>query len=68
MVVEQGELMSGSPGATADGQRIVEVAIDAAGGGGARTYTYAVPPDLERLRDHAEEDAFGQGVERGEDG
>jgi primosomal protein N' (replication factor Y) (superfamily II helicase) len=29
--------------------RYVEVAIDAAGGGGARRYTYAVPPSLEDL-------------------
>ena len=29
--------------------RVVEVAIDAAGGGGARTYTYAVPPALADL-------------------
>jgi primosomal protein N' (replication factor Y) len=32
---------------TAD--RVVEVAIDAAGGGGARTYTYIVPPGLADL-------------------
>ncbi|MEJ7697994.1 MAG: primosomal protein N' [Candidatus Limnocylindrales bacterium] len=30
----------------ADGTRHVEVAIDAAGAGGARSYTYMVPPDL----------------------
>ena len=29
--------------------RLVEVAIDAAGGGGTRTYTYAVPPPLADL-------------------
>ena len=28
----------------------------------------AVPPDLERLRDHAEEDALGQRVQRSQDG
>ncbi|HEY8846902.1 MAG TPA: primosomal protein N', partial [Candidatus Limnocylindrales bacterium] len=31
--------------------RHVEVAIDAAGGGGNRTYTYAVPPELADLAD-----------------
>ena len=37
-----------STGVAADAAvgRAVEVAIDAAGGGGARTYTYAVPPSL----------------------
>ena len=42
MVVGQPELME-LPSATA---RAVEVAIDAAGGGGSRTYTYAVPDHL----------------------
>jgi len=31
--------------------RHVEVAIDAAGGGGNRTYSYAVPPELADLAD-----------------
>ena len=40
--------MPGAAGAAsaASGERVVEVAIDAAGGGGARTYTYTVPPSL----------------------
>ena len=45
MVVEQTELVT-QPTAR---MRAVEVAIDAAGGGGARTYTYSVPPGLEDL-------------------
>jgi primosomal protein N' (replication factor Y) len=45
MVVEQTELVT-EPTAPA---RAVEVAIDAAGGGGARTYTYSVPTVLEDL-------------------
>jgi primosomal protein N' len=32
-------------------RRHVEVAIDAAGGGGNRTYSYAVPPELTDLVD-----------------
>ncbi len=35
--------------AAATGERVVEVAIDAAGGGGARTYTYTVPSNLADL-------------------
>ena len=35
----------------ADAGRFVEVAIDAAGGGGARAYTYAVPSTLADLED-----------------
>jgi primosomal protein N' (replication factor Y) (superfamily II helicase) len=45
MVVEQGRLRQKS----AEAARAVEVAIDAAGGGGSRTYTYAVPPSLADL-------------------
>jgi len=45
MVVEQAELLASPPGAG----RVVEVAIDAAGGGGARPYTYAVPESLADL-------------------
>jgi primosomal protein N' (replication factor Y) (superfamily II helicase) len=44
----------GTPGtseALADGARLVEVAIDAAGAGGARPYTYAVPSQLADLED-----------------
>jgi primosomal protein N' (replication factor Y) (superfamily II helicase) len=37
--------LAGGAGAV-DGRRIVEVAVDAAGRGGDRTYTYAVPDDL----------------------
>ena len=41
-----------APGiATQDGIRLVEVAIDAAGAGGARPYTYAVPGRLADLED-----------------
>src|SRR4029079_17279382 len=36
----------GREAATAARRRVVEVAIDAAGGGGARTYTYALPEHL----------------------
>ena len=39
-----GEL--GLEAATATRPRVVEVAIDAAGGGGARTYTYTLPEHL----------------------
>ena len=39
-----GEL--GLEAGTATRPRVVEVAIDAAGGGGARTYTYALPAHL----------------------
>ncbi len=35
--------------ARASGPRLVEVAVDAAGAGGDRTYTYLVPPDLADL-------------------
>lgn len=45
MVVEQTELVTERFAAV----RAVEVAIDAAGGGGARTYTYSVPTALEDL-------------------
>ena len=45
MVVEQRGLIE----ETASAARAVEVAIDAAGGGGSRTYTYAVPPSLADL-------------------
>ena len=34
-----------------DGRRLVEVAVDAAGAGGARPYTYAVPDELADLGD-----------------
>jgi primosomal protein N' (replication factor Y) len=41
-----------APGiATAGGTRLVEVAIDAAGAGGAKPYTYAVPDRLADLED-----------------
>jgi len=47
VVVEQEGLLGGPLTAVAVGERrSVEVAIDAAGGGGARTYTYAVPTGL----------------------
>src|SRR5258705_13834894 len=55
MVVEearQGPGESGGLGLASDvapaggAGRVVEVAIDAAGGGGGRTYTYTVPPAL----------------------
>ena len=36
--------------ATAGGSRAVEVAVDAAGRGGDRTYTYLVPDALEDLQ------------------
>ncbi len=39
------------PGAGAPTDRLVEVAVDAAGAGGARPYTYAVPPALDDLVD-----------------
>ncbi|HEX2755096.1 MAG TPA: primosomal protein N' [Candidatus Limnocylindrales bacterium] len=39
----------GEPGEPGAPLRHVEVAIDAAGGGGARRYTYAVPPSLANL-------------------
>ncbi|HSL34188.1 MAG TPA: hypothetical protein VK871_11100, partial [Candidatus Limnocylindrales bacterium] len=45
MVLDQ----SPPPVGTAVAGRAVEVAIDAAGGGGSRTYTYLVPPELEDL-------------------
>jgi primosomal protein N' (replication factor Y) (superfamily II helicase) len=38
-----------APPAARDGNRFVEVAIDAAGAGGMRTYTYAVPDGLADL-------------------
>jgi primosomal protein N' (replication factor Y) (superfamily II helicase) len=34
-----------------DGRRLIEVAVDAAGAGGARPYTYAVPDELADLGD-----------------
>jgi len=37
------------PGATPAGPRLVEVAVDAAGGGGARSYTYSIPEALADL-------------------
>ena len=37
------------PALPADAGRLVEVAVDAAGGGGRRTYTYAVPESLADL-------------------
>ncbi|MBM4407573.1 MAG: hypothetical protein FJ038_02970, partial [Chloroflexi bacterium] len=41
------ELTPGDLGlVAAEPERFVEVAVDAAGGGGARTYTYHVPPPL----------------------
>jgi primosomal protein N' len=49
VVVEQGQLMPEAVSAASNEGRSVEVAIDAAGGGGARTYTYAVPPGLDDL-------------------
>ena len=39
------------PGSDAGGRRLVEVAVDAAGAGGARPYTYAVPEELADLDD-----------------
>src|SRR5262245_1571986 len=39
-----------APPAASDGTRFVEVAIDAAGAGGMRTYTYAVPDTLADLK------------------
>ena len=39
------------PAAGVDGRRLVEVAVDAAGAGGARPYTYAVPEALADLAD-----------------
>jgi primosomal protein N' len=39
------------PVVSADGLRLVEVAVDAAGAGGARPYTYAVPDNLADLED-----------------
>ena len=36
-------------GSAGPAERFVAVAIDAAGGGGARRYTYAVPPALADL-------------------
>ena len=35
--------------ARASGPRLVEVAVDAAGAGGDRTFTYLVPPELAEL-------------------
>jgi primosomal protein N' (replication factor Y) len=52
MAVEQEQLMTDAAtdvSADVPPTRAVEVAIDAAGGGGARTYTYAVPPALAGL-------------------
>jgi primosomal protein N' (replication factor Y) len=49
VVVEQDRLMAEDEAPDDAGTRVVEVAIDAAGGGGARTYTYAVPPHLADL-------------------
>lgn len=50
MVVEQEGLLGGPLiAATAGERRVVEVAIDAAGGGGSRTYTYSVPDGLADL-------------------
>jgi primosomal protein N' (replication factor Y) len=50
VVVEREGLLGGPLTAVAVGERrSVEVAIDAAGGGGARTYTYAVPTALADL-------------------
>ena len=37
------------PGAAPAGPRLVEVAVDAAGGGGARSYTYSIPEALADL-------------------
>ena len=45
LILEQGPLVSDR----APAPRAVEVAIDAAGGGGAKTYTYAVPAALADL-------------------
>ena len=39
------------PGAGTEWARLVEVAVDAAGAGGARPYTYAVPEALADLED-----------------
>jgi primosomal protein N' len=39
------------PGSDPAGRRLVEVAVDAAGAGGARPYTYAVPDELADLDD-----------------
>jgi primosomal protein N' (replication factor Y) (superfamily II helicase) len=44
-------LASAAPSQPPDAVRHVEVAIDAAGGGGARRYTYAVPPELADVAD-----------------
>ncbi len=44
-----GSALDAGAAEVADGARYVAVAIDAAGGGGARRYTYAVPPDLADL-------------------
>ena len=51
MIAQQAELLGSSaePDAAPPGTRAVEVAIDAAGGGGARTYTYLVPASLTDL-------------------
>ncbi|HEX5014596.1 MAG TPA: primosomal protein N' [Candidatus Limnocylindrales bacterium] len=46
MLTGELSLDAGSAGRPAGRPRVVEVAIDAAGGGGARTYTYAVPDGL----------------------
>ena len=43
------EASPSGPGATAGGWRAVEVAVDAAGRGGDRTYTYLVPDALADL-------------------
>ncbi len=45
--------IGGSPSTDPGGapRRLVEVAVDAAGAGGARPYTYAVPEDLADLQD-----------------
>jgi primosomal protein N' (replication factor Y) len=47
MVVDEVLFAQGETAAATD--RVVEVAIDAAGGGGARTYTYSVPAALRDL-------------------
>jgi primosomal protein N' len=44
-------MAGGPPSGAADAVRHVAVAIDAAGGGGARRYTYTVPPSLADLAD-----------------
>jgi primosomal protein N' (replication factor Y) (superfamily II helicase) len=46
---EAGDVIVGAP--TLGRQRLVDVAVDAAGAGGARPYTYAVPEELADLLD-----------------